>query len=673
MSNSFFFNQSEKDEKNENLINSLEKWATDNNTQVYVVDKPLGNDRYEYNHTGHIVILSPGKKIVLVNFNGNEEQFEEFTEDFIEDIGSLSDKYEYKNSIGRPRKWRNSIILEEPDGENFTLEDYISKNTIEDPAKRRISELVVSLIIGSINNIEKATINVPDNLLDKVKQKIQLFDGDQTRFIYQDIRKKTIHIQGLSGTGKTELLLHKLKDIYIRNPNAKIVLTCHNKILAHNLKRRIPEFFNFMKVEQQIEWNERLWCMHAWGSKGDLNSGTYRFICSKFKIPFLNLNQASFNQACQIAIDQIKEQGHQDYAFDYTLIDESQDFPQSFLDLCELVTKEYVIIAGDIFQSIFDAKIKPSISPDFLLSKCYRTDPRALMFSHALGMGLFEDRKLRWLDDEEWSTCGYIVEKSLDESFYRLKREPLRRFEDLSKADTQSVSVLEKNTNDLHEISQTVLSTISEISQQNPTITPDDIGIILVDSGSTIYALSDILAQVIPRQTGWPVNKAVETKQKIPGEIFVSNRNNVKGLEFPFIICVTKGLNRNYAYRNTLYMTMTRSFLKSYLIITSEQEKEKMTKIMDGLDVINNEGVIEAQPPTQEEREEIMTTITQANVKTSIYDLCEEIFDEINVMPIFRSELRKVILATASEEFDREQILDIARFNYSNMLKKGEK
>ncbi|SUZ34127.1 hypothetical protein ROE7235_03909 [Roseibaca ekhonensis] len=236
MTSSFFFNQANKSEENKQLLEQLEEWAAENNTQVYVVDGPLGDDKYEYSHVGHIVALSPGRKIALINFGASEEEFEEFIEDFIEDVGSISDKYEYKDAIGRPRKWRKSLLLEIEDGKAFSLDDYLAQSLVDDPAKRRISELVISLITGSINDIERATAELPDNLLDKVKQKIQLFDGDQTRFIYQGINKKSVHIQGLSGTGKTELLLHKLKDIYVRNPSAKIALTCHILLLLQNPK-----------------------------------------------------------------------------------------------------------------------------------------------------------------------------------------------------------------------------------------------------------------------------------------------------------------------------------------------------------------------------------------------------------------------------------------------------
>ena len=64
-----------------------------------------------------------------------------------------------------------------------------------------------------------------------------------------------------------------------------------------------------------------------------------------------------------------------------------------------------------------------------MLSKCYRTDPKTLMFAQALGMGLFEKEKLWWLDKEQWEQCGYHVE--IEGKRYTLTRDPLRRFEDI--------------------------------------------------------------------------------------------------------------------------------------------------------------------------------------------------------------------------------------------------
>lgn len=671
MTSSFFFLQAEKTAHNKQLLDSLEAWSAKTHTQVYIVSQPLGDDRYNYEYPGCAVILSPGRKICLVNFSADGDTFEEFSEDFIEDVGSISDKFEYKSAIGRPRKWKKDLVLEIEDGAELDVERYLVDSELNDPGKKRQTELIISLITGSINDIDRASADVPDNLLDKVKRKIQLFDADQTRFIYQEINKKVVHIQGLSGTGKTELLLHKLKDIYLKNPDSRIAMTCHNIILANSLRQRIPEFFNFMKVEQQIEWKKRLWCMHAWGSKSDPNSGTYRHICHHYNIPFYNFRQATFDSACLDAIERIKAiPDPKTCAFDYLMIDESQDFPESFIKLCELVTSRFCIVAGDIFQSIFDAKIKPSISPDFLLSKCYRTDPRALMFAHSLGMGLFEDKKLRWLEDDEWKTCGYIVEKTAGGSFYRLKREPLRRFEDVQAADSPAIKIGHQNAHTLRGISDMVIEAIREISKENPTITPDDIGIILVDGGNSIYKIQDFLAQEIPRHLGWPVNKAVDTKEKQAGTIFLSNRNNVKGLEFPFVVCVTSDINRNYKYRNSLYMTLTRSFIRSYLVVTSPQDDDMMSKIRQGLTIINTKGCIEAEAPSEQERKEIMTSIAQENVRTTFFDLCESVFDEFKVLPGYREGLRRIITEAVGETYDRGDVSEVVKFNYDKMLKK---
>ena len=79
-----------------------------------------------------------------------------------------------------------------------------------------------------------------------------------------NMQKGRIGIQGLSGTGKTELLMHKLKELYVSS-DSKVVMTCYNRILERELSERIPAFFDTMKVQQQIKWNERLWCFRAGG------------------------------------------------------------------------------------------------------------------------------------------------------------------------------------------------------------------------------------------------------------------------------------------------------------------------------------------------------------------------------------------------------------------------
>ena len=108
-------------------------------------------------------------------------------------------------------------------------------------------------------------MDVPDTLIKKIKNKIILYDGTQSSFIYQDVNpNKVIRIQGLAGTGKTELLIQKIREKYVNEKNSKIVYACYNQVLCEDMKKRIPALFDFMKVDEQIKINERLWIMRAW-------------------------------------------------------------------------------------------------------------------------------------------------------------------------------------------------------------------------------------------------------------------------------------------------------------------------------------------------------------------------------------------------------------------------
>jgi len=670
MSSSFFYFQPEKNGTNAEIVNKLESFSEQHKKQVYIIDRPLGDSKYSYNYNDGLVLLIPNHKIVFVDTGNDPDSFDDFVEDFIEDLGSISDKFRYKDVIGRPRSWRPELTNQVRAAEVNEIEAFLKENELTSEEMKKKCELLISLLTGSINDIDKVKADIPDNVLDKVKQKILLFDGDQTRFVYQQPANKIVTIQGLSGTGKTELLLHKLKEIYTEKPESKVIFTCHNKILADNLRSRIPQFFDFMKVEEQIKWDERLWCIYAWGSGYVSNSGTYRYICNFYNIDFHTYSPTTnFDFVCKKAIDQIRNKENIEHAFDYMLIDESQDFPESFFELCELVTSNTVYIAGDIFQSIFDDRVISEIKPDFLLSKCYRTDPKTLMFAHALGMGLFERPKLRWLEDNEWKACGYILNKNNQNNQYELSREPLRRFEDLEQEGFTSTELV-KTSKDLGEDAETkILQIIHAIKAENPTVLPDDIGIIFIDNTKNTYATADKLEISVPRDFGWNVNKAYESKQKVKDSLFVSNKNNVKGLEFPFVICVTKTLNISRSYRNALYMMLTRSFLRTYLLISQDSNGDLTEKIEAGLTGIQNDGILSVQPPTPEEQAEIVTAFNVTEEKISFYDFVENIFDELDVAPLFRKPLHEVVTATVGESFDYETVLEVAEFNYSRMNK----
>jgi len=447
--------------------------------------------------------------------------------------------------------------------------------------------------------------------------------------------------------------------LYINNKYSKIVFTCHNKILAESLKIRIPEFFNFMKVEEQIRWNERLWAINGWGSGKDENSGLYSYICSYYNIPFERYNyNITFDYVCKRALENILKLENFSPCFDYILIDESQDFPESFFNLCEKVTKNTVYIAGDIFQNVFDEQIVSNVTPDFLLNKCYRTDAKTLMFAHALGMGLFEE-KLRWLTDEEWEACGYIIDKK--NGNYNLSRKPLRRFEDLNEKDVKSIKLISAQNE--HYIAN-ILEILEKIVDENPTVKPDDIGIIFLENINANYQLTNQLEVLINKRFGWDVNIGYETKTKIKNTLFISNRNNVKGLEFPFVICIMQSnLRPDLQQRNSIYMMLTRSFITTYFIIP-ESNGDLVKNLQNGIKAINENGFLSVKEPSDEEKEKLRNAIINKNkINQSHYDYVEEIMDEINITKAKREKLHKLIEYLCKDEFDKEKIREIIQVN----------
>jgi len=167
MASSFFFRRIEGFDQTYDIIDAVEEWSASTKTQTYLIDRPLSDERYEYAHQGHVVVLVPGRKIAFINLSDNNDEFDDFIDDFVEDLGSLSDKYRYKDAIGRPRSWSSQLTCRFYDGATLQLEDLLADTNVDDPGKKRISELLVSLLTGSINDIERVKAEIPGSLLEK--------------------------------------------------------------------------------------------------------------------------------------------------------------------------------------------------------------------------------------------------------------------------------------------------------------------------------------------------------------------------------------------------------------------------------------------------------------------------------------------------------------------------
>lgn len=643
MSDSLFYCDVEENSKISSFISGFRDYSEKESKQVYIIKKALGTeDKYEYDYKDSAIILIPKHKIIVLNYGiPSNDDFTYFYEDFMEDLGYLSDKFEYKKILGRPREWKELIEEENfSDSMSNDVISFLNERTVQVSDERKI-DLLISLLIGSINDVEKLGVETPETLLDKVKKKIILFDGMQSRFIYENIPNPSVTIQGLAGTGKTELLLHKLRETYLKNKDSKIVFTCFNKVLAQDMKNRIPRFFNFMKVEEQIEWNSRLWVFSSWGSQGDSSSGMYSYICSHYNLQFKRFSYSTtFDDVCKHAYNQLINIDNFEPCFDYIFIDESQDFDKSFFDLCQLVAKEKIYIAGDIFQNVFDRDID-TVNSNYLLNKCYRTDPRTLMFAHSVGMGLYEKPVIRWLEDKEWENCGYEFER--DNGNFKLKRTPIRRFEDVDSIGANSVQI---RSSSIDNFTEEILSCIDEIKKNNTTVLPDDIAIVFLSNTKINYGIADELVFEIRKKYGWESLRGYITKTKAKNQVFISNTNNIKGLEFPFVICVETGrITKNIQQRNSIYMILTRSFLTSFFIMNDVNE-EFIQTYTQAIGSINNDGFMGLREPSQEEKEkqaEKIKIAAQSKMK-SVEDMINEVCkDYPNLSPEDKNDLQSII------------------------------
>ena len=238
-------------------------------------------------------------------------------------------------------------------------------------------------------------------------------------------------IRGLAGSGKTIVLTWKAALIHLQHPDAKVVYTFYTKSLYEFIQRLITRFYR-QYSERDPDWNN-IHVRHAWGGKNV--AGVYSDICNAHSIPVTTFSEAKhlggaspFDEVCKkLLSNQLNK------IYDYTIIDEAQDFPSSFYQLCLAVTKNKRLIWGyDECQNILDIDIQDTkqtfgkdrrgqylvdlskspegINNDVVLHICYRNPRAILVYAFALGLGLYNDRILQMPENNDhWQDLGFKV------------------------------------------------------------------------------------------------------------------------------------------------------------------------------------------------------------------------------------------------------------------------
>lgn len=162
----------------------------------------------------------------------------------------------------------------------------------------------------------------------------------------------------------------------------------------------------------------------------------------------------------------------------------------------------------------------------------------------------------------------------------------------------------------------------------------------------------------------WTTDKGYETKERQTNSLFISNINNIKGLEFPFVICVEENyIGHDIRTRNSIYMALTRSFISSYFIINNNNNE--FVKIYEAANdsIIHKKAIIISKPTEKEiqDSKENIARITRPIDRTEIYNRA---FDDYHIED---DEIKKGL----KEIFkNKEMDTNISNENFYTMLVK---
>jgi superfamily I DNA and RNA helicase len=246
-------------------------------------------------------------------------------------------------------------------------------------------------------------------------------------------------IRGLAGSGKTVILAMKAALAHLDDPNAQILVTYYTRSLRDHLRRLITRFYRHFG-EGDPNW-KKIHVLHRWG--GQNSPGVYREASIRAEITPLTYSaahatktsfQSEFDFVCRslLTTDRVSP------FYDLILIDEGQDFPDSFYELCFFLAKgsrdkKQIVWAYDELQNVFNIKVRtpielfgldsdgePRISlqralpkntdtNDFVLSKCYRNQRDVLILAHAIGFGIYGQPVQMLENRHHWEDVGYEV------------------------------------------------------------------------------------------------------------------------------------------------------------------------------------------------------------------------------------------------------------------------
>lgn len=323
-----------------------------------------------------------------------------------------------------------NLLKEEVRTEELSLSAFSEARSVLEGAK--------ALTRASKRVVDDPEVSPAAAALAKLESEIANFDQKQRRAALVTIDGPQ-RIRGLAGSGKTVILAMKAAHLHMTRPSDKILVTFYTKSLRSPIKDLITKFYRHYK-EVDPDWSN-IHIRHGWG--GSNSNGTYADASRRAgRTPrsFGSARDAHPKDPFMFACDELVKTRLVTAYYDHILIDEGQDFPDSFYQLCfELAKgdrdKKNIVWAYDELQNILKVKMRspselfgvdddgeskislsraerylpPGATNDTVLSKCYRNQREVLVAAHALGFGVYSDIVQLLESPDHWRDVGYEV------------------------------------------------------------------------------------------------------------------------------------------------------------------------------------------------------------------------------------------------------------------------
>lgn len=440
----------------------------------------------------------------------------------------------------------------------------------------------------------------------KIENEIANFDQKQRFIALVDVGGPA-RIRGLAGSGKTVILAMKAAHLHLNNPEQRIAITFYTKSLRATIKTLITKFYRIYS-DTDPDW-KKVQIRHGWG--GASIPGVYSDACvrsgrSPLKLPeaksIARRGETPFGAACA---DLLKS-GTVEAYYDHFLIDEGQDFPDSFYKLAYALTKgdtdtKSIVWAYDELQDILNVKIRapgelfgvdasgaplvdldrsmrhvpPGATNDAVLSKAYRNQRDVLVTAHALGFGVYGDIVQMLESAEHWEDVGYVVETGELVTGKRVK---------VSRPDSNSPLYLPAvdgfpliQTHVASNLATEIDYVVQEITAFiGGGLQPEEILVIALDDRNARRYLSKIAERLA--LNGYSTNNVIadpynEPPFTISGKVTLSTVYRAKGNEAAAVVAVGVDAveTKSRDGRNKLFTAFTRS--KAWLRVSGIGEK----------------------------------------------------------------------------------------------------